>query len=98
MEASLFIDGAALLLVDRVALLLGVVVALLLVLRPALLLALGLEEALAPVRRGADQLAVLVRGGEGVGDTSGKLGQKAANDNHPEHVDQSFFWPTELLA
>ena len=80
--ASLFIDGAALPLVDRVALLAGVVVALLLVLRPALLLALGLEEALAPVRRGADQLAVLVRGGEGVGDTSGQLGQKAANDNH----------------
>ena len=75
MEASLFIDGAALPLVDRVALLAGFVGALLLVLRPALLLALGLEEALAPVGRGADQLAVLVRGGEGVGDTSGQLGQ-----------------------
>ena len=67
MEASLFIDGAALPLVDRVALLAGFVGALLLVLRPALLLALGLEEALAPVGRGADQLAVLVRSGEGVG-------------------------------
>ena len=82
MEASLFNDGVTLPLVDRVALLAGIVVALLLVLRPALLLALGLEEALAPVRRGADQLAVLVRGGEGVGHAGGQLGQKAANDNH----------------
>ena len=82
MEASLFVDGVALLLVDRVALLAGDSRALLLVLRVAHLLALGLEEALASVGRRPDQLAVLVRGGEGVRDTSGQLGQEAAHDNH----------------
>ena len=86
MEASLFIDGVALLLVDRVARLALGGRALLLVIRPALLLALGLEEALPSVGRGPDQLAVLGRRGEGVRDASGHLGQKA-NDNHLQNND-----------
>ena len=85
-ETSLFLDGVALLLIDRVALLAGDIAALLLVLRPALLVALGLKEALAPVGRRPDQLAVLVRGGEGVRDASSQLGQEAAYDNHLRKV------------
>ena len=83
--ASLFIDGVALLLIDRVALLAGDGSALLLILRAAHLIALRLEEALSPVGGGALQLAVLGRSGKGVGDASGRLGQKAY-DNHLKNI------------
>ena len=96
MEASLFIDGVALLLVDRVARLALGGRALLLVIRPALLLALGLEEALPSVGRGPDQLAVLGRRGEGVRDASGQLGQKAAYDNHLQNNDMKVVLPNSI--
>ena len=44
---------------------------------PALLPALGLEEAmLAPVNRGADQLAILAWGWKALGHHSGQLGRQ----------------------